>query len=342
MEETRTASEELELIEKAFFKRAGLRRACSLKGEARRDYILAQVDRLLQDKRMGCTMAMHLSDRFWTADEGRNQYTDPNPLQTSEGLLTLTDKEKERLRLIEETAGLCHDLTLYFEFCVKDAFGIRYNDLWVSNTELVEWLTTTKYEHVAMYTAYTMRRFAIGVYAYGHYLPAQDHLAEIYSSDYGTLVREPDNTPIPARAYVDIILKALREIERHEKRGKRLKLRPDLLMLHDEIYGMIPSRFDKNVLQAAQALFDYMDEQIFGRLTMIDRRYGYPSWDDLPDEGKRAAIEVMNQFADKVREVRAKYLPEGWIEDDSLEFLYLMDHAQRCGYGFWKEEDEAL
>ena len=29
-------------------------------------------------------------------------------------------------------------------------------------------------------------------------------------------------------------------------------------------------------------------------------------------------------------------------EDDSLAFSYLMDHAQRCGHGYWREEDEAL
>lgn len=330
------------MIEKTFFKRVGLRRACSLKGEARREYMLAQVDRLLADRRAGCPMAMHLSDRFWTADEGREQSPDPNPLLTPEGQQTLTDKEMERLRLIVEIAGLCHDLTLYYKFNTKDAFGIRKNDLWVSNKGLVEWLTTTEYEHVAMYTAYTMRRFAIDVYAYAHYLPAQDHLAEIFSSEYGALVREPDNTPIPSRAYVDIILNALREIERHERRGKRLKLRSDLLKLHDEIYGVIPRRFDKDVLQAAQALFDYMDEHIYGRLSMIDRRYNNPSWDDLPDEGKRAAFEVLNQFAAKLREVREEYLAEGWIEDESLEFYYLIDHAQRCGYGFWRDEDETL
>ena len=44
----------------------------------------------------------------------------------------------------------------------------------------------------------------------------------------------------------------------------------------------------------------------------------------------------------KVREVRAQYLTEGWIADYSLEFNYLMAHAERCGYGHWREEDDAL
>jgi hypothetical protein len=50
----------------------------------------------------------------------------------------------------------------------------------------------------------------------------------------------------------------------------------------------------------------------------------------------------MKLFAQKVREVRSKYLAEGWVADDSLEFAYLMAHAQNCGYGIWREEDNAL
>ena len=115
-----------------------------------------------------------------------------------------------------------------------------------------------------------------------------------------------------------------------------------MIMLHDEIYGLIPRQFDKGVLQAAQELYDYMDEQLCGRLSMIERRYHVNSFEELPEEGRHAANEAMSQFAERVRYVRDKYLAKGWIEDNSLAYLYLMDHAQRCGYGFWREEDDAL
>ena len=97
-------------------------------------------------------------------------------------------------------------------------------------------------------------------------------------------------------------------------------------MLHDEMYGVVPRQFDKGVLQAAQELFDYMDREVYCRMTG-NNPFG---------------PEAMKLFAKKVREVRSKYLAEGWIADNSLSFLYLMDHAQRCGYGCWREEDEAL
>ena len=353
MMQEKTAREMLAWIEKKFFKGAGLAKASLLKGDERRAYRLAQVDRLLTDRYGNPLMALYLSDQFWTADEGRVpmpwEHTTPipepgyrtNPLLSLEGQQTLTEKEMGRLRLILEIAGLCHDLGLHFTFNLKEAFGIK-NDFWVSNKQLVEWLTTTPYEQIAMHTAYIMRKFAIGVYEYGHYQPAQDAMAELFSSEYHELVREPNHTEMPPRAYVKTIIDELLRIERHWQRGRRLKLRPDLIILHDEIYGMVPRQFDKGVLEAAQALYDYMDKELYGRLVLKDYDYNASSWSEQPESVRRITAEVLNRFAAKVREVRAQYLAEGWIADGSLEFAYLMAHAENCGYGIWREEDDAL
>ena len=353
MTQEKTAREMLAWIEKKFFKGAGLAKASLLKGDERGAYKLAQVERLLTDRYGNPLMALYLSDQFWTADEGRVpmpwEHTTPipkpgyrtNPLLSLEGQQTLTDKEMSRLRLILEIAGLCHDLGLHFTFDLKEAFGVK-NDWWVSNKQLVEWLTTTPYEQIAMHTAYIMRKFAIGVYEYGHYQPAQDAMAELFSSEYHELVREPNHTEMPPRAYVKTIIDELLRIERHWQRGRRLKLRPDLIILHDEIYGMVPRQFDKGVLEAAQALYDYMDKELYGRLVLEDYDYNASSWSEQPESVRRITAEVLNRFAAKVREVRAQYLAEGWIADGSLEFAYLMAHAENCGYGIWREEDDAL
>jgi hypothetical protein len=353
MTQEKTAREMLAWIEKKFFKGAGLAKASLLKGDERGAYKLAQVERLLTDRYGNPLMALYLSDQFWTADEGRVpmpwEHTvaipEPgyrtNPLLSLEGQQTLTEKEMGRLRLILEIAGLCHDLGLHFTFDLKEAFGVK-NDWWVSNKQLVEWLTTTPYEQIAMHTAYIMRKFAIGVYEYGHYQPAQDAMAELFSSEYHELVREPNHTEMPPRAYVKTIIDELLRIERHWQRGRRLKLRPDLIILHDEIYGMVPRQFDKGVLEAAQALYDYMDKELYGRLVLEDYDYNASSWSEQPESVRRITAEVLNRFAAKVREVRAQYLAEGWIADGSLEFAYLMAHAQNCGYGIWREEDDAL
>ena len=320
MKQTRTAREMLAQIENDFFKGANLAAASRLRGEERRAFRLAQVERLLTATYGYAPLAMWLSDKFWTADEGRLKMNESNPLMTQEGLQTLTDEERERLLLMQEVAGLCHDLSLHFTFDLKEAFGIR-NRLWVSNKRLVEWLSTTAYERIAMHTAYIMRKHAINVYASQHYLPAQDELAELFSREYLELVGRPDNTDIPPRDYVKEIINALLRIERHWQRGRRLKLHSEVVILHDEIYGVLPRQFDKGVLEAAQALHDYMDKEVYGRGSSRD---------------------LMGRFAEKVREVRAQYLAEGWVTDDSLAFGYLLSHAERCAYGYKCGEDEAL
>ena len=251
---------------------------------------------------------------------------------TSEKLAQIEDKYLSRIENTEPSA-LIDDLS--------EVFGMD-GDVWVSNQALVEWLTTTKYERIAMHVAYAMKKHAIGVYEGRHYLPAQDELAELFSTKHNCLVGEPETTKLPARDYVKAILDALLTIERHWQRGKKLKLRPDLVMLHDEIYGVVPLRFDRGVLEAAQALYDYMDTELYGKLTQIHREYNFKPWDELPESAHRASNDVMGLFARKVREVRDEYLAKGWVEDDSLAFSYLMAHGERCGYGWWREEDEAL
>lgn len=326
MAQIKTASVELAWVEKNFFKGAGLDKASRLKGDERRAYRLAQVERLLATPCGYTTAAIWLSDRFWTAEEGRKIYEkDPNPLLLLKEQQTLEDDEMARFRLILEVAGLCHDLSLHYTFNLDDAFGVE-NNFWASNKQLVEWLTTTEYENIAMHTAYIMKKYATGVYACGRYQPAQDALAELFSVEYGKLIREPERTEMPSRAYVKIVLDELIRIDEHWKQGRKKRLRPDLILLHDEIYGVVPNQFDNDVLKAAKALYNYMDNDVYGR--MVGNNPFGP--------------EALKLFAKKVREVRAEYLAEGWVADDSLEFAYLMAHAESCANGWWREEDEAL
>ena len=148
----------------------------------------------------------------------------------------------------------------------------------------------------------------------------------LFSVEYGKLIREPERTEMPSRAYVKIVLDELIRIDEHWKQGRKKRLRPDLILLHDEIYGVVPNQFDNDVLKAAKALYNYMDNDVYGR--MVGNNPFGP--------------EALKLFAKKVREVRAEYLAEGWVADDSLEFAYLMAHAESCANGWWREEDEAL
>ena len=320
----KTASELLAQIKKACFKGVNLAKASVLEGEERRTFVLSQVERLLTPKKGYELPALWLSDEFWTADEGRAPMYKDDPLMTPQGLKTLTDKERGQLELIKEIAGLCHDLSLHFRFDLKEAFGFRSRRWWVSNKRLVEWLSATPYEHIAMHVAYILKKRATRAYAHGHYQPAQDALAELFSSEYGELVREPGSTKIPPRAYVKTIIDELQRIERHRLRGRSLGLVPQVVFLHDEIHGLVPRQFDKGVLQAAKELYKYLVKSVYGRLSMNPQS------------------DVLERFAEEVRRVRSKYLAEGWVADGSLEFGYLLAHAEWCGNGWNGFVDEDL
>jgi N6-L-threonylcarbamoyladenine synthase len=90
--------------------------------------------------------------------------------------------------------------------------------------------------------------------------------------------------------------------------------------------------------EAAQALYDYMDKELCGRL-LVEEYDENLSWSEQPESVRRTASEIMGRFAQKVREVRSEYLGEGWVDDDSLAFAYLLAHAQNCGFGIWREEE---
>lgn len=343
MVQKREVSEWLTKIEKKFFSGEGLAEASMLKGDECRTYVLAQVERLLSMGDKHTPEAMYLSDTFWTADEGRHPIRrESSELLSKSAQSLLTADERRRLQLILKVAGLCHDLSLHFMFDVKEAFGISRKSFWVSNKRLVEFLRTTEYEQIAVHTAYIMKKHAIDVYECRHYMPAQDDLAEQFSMKYMELVGKPGSTGIPPRDYVCIILDELQRIERHWQRGRRLKLNAEVVMLHDEIYSVVPRQFDKGVLAAAQVLYDYLDSEVQGRL-MAEGYDPYSSlWSQQPESVRRVATELMKRFAEKVREVREKYLAEGWIDDNSLSFSYLMAHAERCGRGWWNKEDAVL
>jgi len=340
MEQEFTAREILAQIENDFFKGVDLGAASKLKGSKRREFTLAQVERLLTEKHGPSLLALWLSDMFWTADKGRLQPECPNPLMVLKEQQTLTEEEMDRLRLILGVAGLCHDLSLYFPFDLKEAFGISKDSFSVANKGFVEWLTSTEYEHIAMHTAFIMKKQYINMFDATQYQPAQDALAELYSMEYHKLVRNPNETEIPPRDYVRITVDEIQRIRQHWQDGIRENLNFEIVKLHDEIFGVVPQYFDKDVLAAAQALYDYMDKELCDRLVLEEYNENALSWNEQPESVKRTWADVLGRFAEKVREVRSKYLDEDWVTDDSLAFGYLMAHAQQCGRGFWGKEFE--
>jgi hypothetical protein len=142
---------------------------------------------------------------------------------------------------------------------------------------------------------------------------------------------------MPFSAYTKTILDTLIPIEQHWQRGRRLKLNPEVVMLHDDIYGFVPRQFDKGVLEAAQELYDYMNREVRGRLRAKGK---VASWGDMPKSFQDNYDDVMRRMSRKVREVRAKYFAKGRLEDHSLAFGYVLGQAEFIGGYMTSEEDE--
>jgi hypothetical protein len=343
MEQKNAARERLAQLEYRYFKGVSLKEAALLKTEEeRRPFVLAQVERLLKEKMYDddeAPLAEYLADELWFINEGREIAIPYELLLPKWAMEVYTDEENARMALILDISALCHDLDYHYVFDQHEAFGIK-GQFWVSNKELVEWLKTTPYEHIAMHTAYIMKRYAIHVFRDMNYLAAQDETARIFSDKHNKLIRTPKETEIPPRDYVSCILDELIRIERHWMRGRRLKLDPEVVLLHDEIWGLVPSRFDKDVLEVARQLYDYMNKDVRGRLCR--KGYSATQLDELPEEVRRKIADTADAFVDKVHELRDRYLAKGWLPDQSLEFNYLVAHAERIG-GYWdSDEDCAL
>ena len=341
MEQKNAARERLAQLENKYFQGISLTETALMKTEEeRRPFVLAQVERLLNTGRSYCPLAMALSDEFWTSDEGRVDIWSEDPLNGDDVLEVLTHEEILCTALILDIAGLCHDLVFHFVFDPEEAFGIP-GEFGVLNKELVEWLSTTPHDRIAMYTAFALKRDANDKYCEIGYLTAQDATAEILAKGSCALILRPEDmedfgVKMLPRTYVKTILDTLLRIERHWERGQRLKLNPEVVMLHDDIYGFVPPRFNTQVIRAAQLLYDYMDKEVRGRLRAKGK---VGSWGDMPESFRNNFDNVSEKVHQKVREVRDQYLGQGWLEDNSLAFSYVLGQAEFIGGYMTSEED---
>lgn len=339
MEQKNAARERLAQIRNRYFKGISLTEVALLKTEDEiRAFALSQVDRLLTEKQGGILMAIRLSDEFWTTDKGRIESHPNDPLMDKQAGEDLTFEEAKFSLLIIYISTLCHDLGCHYAFKLKETLGFG-GDFWTSNKKLVEWLKTTPYEHIAMHTAYILKRHAIKIYSNMLYQPAQDEVAVIFSEEYNTLIRHPEVTTVPPRAYVKAVLDSLIGINRHLRRGRLQNLNPEVVRLHDDIFGCVPRHYDKRVLEAAQVLYDYIVKEVRGRLYYDGP---FAMWDEMPQSYRDTYNDVMGRCALKVREVRDLYLGEGWLEERSLAFGYVMAQAEYIGCYMTSEKEGAL
>lgn len=185
------------------------------------------------------------------------------------------------------------------------------------NHKLSKFLAETPHRHVACCILEGLTTRSLIEAAQMGYQPAQDYLAEL---PYTNKLDDCDEEEMKKR------LKTLRQYEWHLKSGRKLGLTIEEIITHDEIYGFFMTRFEPTVMLAARMIAHHIAE------VMRKPVKGYDVEVSLYDQPKRVKREVgllLRIVADLIRDVRDKELGEDWLSDDSLEFSYLMAHAER-------------
>lgn len=199
-----------------------------------------------------------------------------------------------------------------------DEMKARYNDFYTAdNQELREWLTTTPLENIAAYTTYFVRRNEIDRVS-NCYDAAQDHYA-----DHWKTFSDFERGDISGREFVETFYRQVDELNAHVAEGKQLGLTMDEIVLHDAMWGLLPSAFDPD-------------------LTVLAREIQKEALRQLPshpyiwsDKGKQAYAPKMLRYA--ANKLEEKGFDIGFSKHQyTIEQGYLLDYFSQL---YWREAD---
>ena len=194
----------------------------------------------------------------------------------------------------------------------------RYNDFYTAdNQELREWLTTTPLENIAAYTTYFVRRNEIDKVS-NCYDAAQDHYADNWKT-----FRDFEHGDISGREFVETFYQQVDELNAHVEEGKKLGLTMDEIVLHDAMWGLLPSAFDPELTVLAQEIQKEALRQL-------------PSHPYIwSQKGKEAYAPKMLRYA--AHKLEEQGFDIGFSKQQyTIEQGYLLDYFSQL---YWREAD---
>ncbi len=233
-------------------------------------------------------------------------------LTTAEGS-GLTTTEGSELTTTEgsDTTASARETGNYIE-----AQNHRYGpDFTLDNKALCQWMTTTPLENIAAHTACIVRQQEFNKVS-DYYDAAQDFYADNWHEwdDYkaGTM---------SGRQFVEALISHVEEINSHVAEGKKMGLTMEQIILHDSMWGLLPSRFDTELAEVAKVVLAKAEAEIADMRPYI--------WSE---EGKRAFAPRMLDFADK--QLQEIGIDIGLHKHYTTEQGYLLDYFSRM---YWRE-----
>lgn len=239
-------------------------------------------------------------------------------------------------KLINEIKAYCLEKEFDTKDQLKEALlGIRPFDLGllglegdydVSNKQFVDFLMTSPYESICISAANILRKKEVGRLRSIHYQAAQDYLAQLWCDSQKSPIRVPSSNTLPRRDYCETIINGIQTIANHIDEGIKLGLSMEEILLHDEICGILRKSYDETVVSAAKRLCMVMDES---KDFQVEDYNDCLEFDDQSPTFLLSYENAMNHFMSEVTHIRDTEFGKGWLEDNSLEMLYISAHAQR-------------
>ena len=336
MKNIQTTEEMFQVIKEYLFPDVDVKQVVTMTEEAQQTFLLEHLNRLFSPENIKRIPAWY-SDLFWTADEGRRPMSGQedwlNPLIDPAARMQMTPDEQLLCSFYVTLAGLCHDLYLHFPFDPM-LLGIETDEDFVySNQPLVKWVEQTPYRNIAAEIAATMLKVTLNTVT-DYYQPAQDYLSEIRSKDFGTVrINSLHYGEVSSEEFTQAVMQALKTLEDHLNRGYEMGLCTEEIILHDEMVGKLRPGFVEWLPELVHELYQTLQEE-YKKLDLSDFDASKP-FHKQKGSVRRALAAYEETIIDKIHELQEKHELEGWFEDDSLAFSYLMEHAHMKLYGIF-------
>lgn len=327
-----------QLIKENIFPDIDVEKVLEMTPEAYNTFLLEQLERLFSGTWMARNAPAWLSDLFFTAHKGRKMNKKTKLILLAEEAEETDDSNPCLDLFYQELAGLCHDLALHYPFNPQ-LLGIHTlnQDFLYKNKSLREWIESTPYQHVAVQMAWIMRNEALNEVTY-FYQPAQDYLAEIYTSETGLLQQPYDlgSRQINPDLFIKTIMSHLKTLDEHVTEGKAMGYCMEEIILHDELLGFLDDGFLDWMTELVHELYQTM-QQAYEQMDLTGFNPELP----LREQKKKVLDNIQSMMTavfDKAREQKETHELGNWVEDSSLEKNYLADHMLMKVYGVYNTQ----
>ena len=197
---------------------------------------------------------------------------------------------------------------------LDDIYAMYGPQLTLDNKELRKWLETTEFENIAAWTAYIVRRMELNKIS-NYYDAAQDFYADNWDKWDAY-----EHCEIRGKEFVESVIAQVDEVAAHVADGKAKGMSMDEIVLHDAMWGLLPSNIDEELAAIARETLAEADKMLPNRPYI---------WSKAGEQ--KYAADMLKMAADKLTEHGYDI---NYGKGYSIEQGYLQTYFERL---YWRE-----